>query len=467
MKRILFFCIIYCLDIVCSAQNVYITGSSKEIKGKTVKLYSITDGVSGSEKEEQIVKLSDEDTSFSFAITLSGEKQVLMKIDLMRYSFVAKPGTKYHLNIKEFNFSQDDSLFGYAYGLALPAELTMERFDGINLPMNDVDNYINAFLYDSHRLLFVKDKQTLEAFYQLRDSLIDAYKDNEYISNYIKYEFASIDYGLNLKSRRAMKDSLFAHQPILYDNIGYMDCFQNVFSKYFSKGYKYIKRSDIEQWLASNNYNAFNDALGRDRVLENEVFRELVFLQGMKDAYLDGYFNRDLVKNMLEKFSNTTKFAQHKEIAENLILSLSNINAENTDIKDLKVKDVDGNIRSLNEYITGKPLIVSFVRLDQELSLKELEAIHFCYDSIKDNCNVLTICCSNSYERMFNFIKNNKVGNKYKWDFVYFDNNYDVVEAFHVRTFPTFVLVGKDGKIEKNPMNSPTSGAFLTFKTKK
>ena len=464
MKRTILLGVTLLSCLVSIGQNVFISGSGKNIAGKTIKLYSVADAISGLQKEEQILKLSDEDSTFSFAITLPEEKVVMLKIDLMRYSFVARPGTKYALKVQDFEFTAEDSLYAYSFGLTLPCELTMERYDGINQPIQEVDNALNEFLLDSQRLLFVKDKETINNLYALRDSLITKYQGNDYMQNYITYEFAGIDFALSLKSRKSIKDSLFAHKPILYSNLAYMNCFQNVFSKYFSKGYKFIKRSDIEQWLATNNYNAFNDALGRDNVLENEVFRELVFLQGMKDSYLDGYFDRNLVKNMLGKFAASTKFSQHKTIAENIIQSLGEINAENHDIRDLKVKDIDNETKTLAQYINDKPLIVCFIRLEQEISLKELEGIHFCYDSIKDNCDVLTICCSNNFERMYNFIKNNKVGNKYKWNFVYFDENYDLMESFHIRTFPTFVLVSPQGKIIRNPMDSPSLGSFMEFK---
>ena len=466
MKKLLLVLILFAVQPLVFAQNVYISGEGKDIKGKTVKLYSIADDISEKQKEEQVLKLSEEDSTFSFAITLSGERSVVVKIDFMSYSFVTKPGTKYHLQIDNFSLSKEDSLLGLAYGKVLPCSLTMERYDGINLPMFDVDMVLNDFIVDNQRLLFVKDSSTIASLHSLKDSLIEIYKDNDYIKNYVIYSVANVDYAFAIKSRASLKDSLFAHKPILYNNLAYTDCFKNIFSKYFSKGYKYIKRKDIENWLASKNYNAFNDALGRDKVLENEVFREFVFLQGMKDAYLDSYFDRKLVLQMLEQFVGITKFEAHKQIAQNLVDVLSNINAENSDIKDLEVKDIDGQKVPLNKFIKDKPLIVCFIRFDQEISLKEMEGVYFCYDSIKDYCDVLTICCSDNYEKMYNFIKNNKVGNKYKWDFVYFDNNYDIFEKFHVRTFPTFILINPEGKIVKNPMDSPSLGALLTFKKK-
>ena len=93
------------------------------------------------------------------------------------------------------------------------------------------------------------------------------------MENYINYEFESVLYSFSLKSRLATKQEMFTNSPILYDNIGYMDCFQTIFERYFSLGYKYISRRDMESWLLSADYSAFNDALGRDKVLVNEVFR--------------------------------------------------------------------------------------------------------------------------------------------------------------------------------------------------
>jgi hypothetical protein len=149
---------------------------------------------------------------------------------------------------------------------------------------------------------------------------------------------------------------------------------------------------------------------------------------------------------------------------QNLVKYLSTINAENIGVGDYKVKNLDQEEIELKSFFNGKPMLVAFVRLDDVACLKELESIHFCYDSIKDNLNVLTICLDNSFEKMYNFIRNNKVGNKYRWPFVYFNNNYDMTKAFHLRMFPSFILLNEKGEIKENPVDFPSTGELMKYR---
>lgn len=464
MKKITLFCMMIGLSVLALGQNVHISGEGKDLANKTIKFYCVEDRFSQYVKQEAEVRLSEGQTEFDVSLLLDGVKELIVRVDLMRYSFIAEPGMKYRLEVTDFDFSKEDSLLAFTYGMRLPVKLSAETKDGINVPLAEVDQNLGEFVYENRRLLFMKDSVARDGLLNLRDSLSQKYRDNEYMATYIKYEFESILYSFYLTSRKQCKTEMFANSPILYDNIGYADCFSTVFENYFSKGYKYIKRRDMESWLLSCNYAAFNDALGRDKILANEVFRELVFLQGMKDAYLDGYFNKSLVLKMLDKFQTLTKFDKHRTIAHNMTEYLSAINAANTCVGDYELKDVEGNTCKIGKNFNGKPTLVSFVKLDNIAALKELESIHFCYDSIKNNINILTICCDDNFEKMYNFVKNNKVGNKYRWDFLYFDNNYDMVKAFHLRTFPTFVLIDEKGKIVQNPFESPSFGSLMKYK---
>lgn len=467
MKRVVQLYIIFALSALAFSQNVFVSGSGKDIAGKKIDVYCVEDRLSGLVNLRASTTLQNYDTSFALSFLIDGEKEVMIQVDLMKYSFIAKPGVKYTLKISDFNFSQEDSNMAFLYGMRLPARLEMERYDGLNTPINDVDNILGEYVYENRRMLSVKDSSVKAGLLSLKDSLLVKYKGNEYMEKYIEYEFESVMYSFYLKSRLATKEQMFANSPVLYDNIGYMDCFQTVFERYFSLGYKYISRKDMESWLLGGNYAAFNDALGRDKILVNEVFREMVFLQGMKDAYLDGIFDKNLIINILEKFKVSTKFERHSVIASNLIEYLSTINAKNTNVGDYKVKNLEQEEVELKSFFNDKPTLVAFVRLDDVASLKELESIHFCYDSIKTNLNVLTICLDNSFEKMYNFIRNNKVGNKYRWNFVYFSNNYDMTKAFHLRMFPSFVLLDEKGEIKENPIDFPSSGVLMKYKNDK
>ena len=461
MKRIALLILILSACIILNAQNVFINIKGNNIKGQQLRLSCIDDRLSLLEKNLKSVQLDEETSQTDINVTLDGTKEAVLKIGVREFHFIAVPGNKYFINVLPYNADN----FSFALKEILPVEFSMERNDNINNQIEDVDTCLNNFIAENFRMLSVKDSSVIANLNKIQKDLELKYTTNEYISSYIKYEFASLKDGLSIGNRMKIKEDLFKNSAVLYDNIGYMDCFNTVFSHYFSQGYKFISRQDIEKWLDANNYSAFNDALGRDKILENEIFREFVFLQGMKDAFLEGIFSRERILKMIDKFEMQTKFPEHKKIAANLKEYLCARDFGGKKLKELNVRNINGDKISLNQY-TDKPLVVCLIQLDCTACLKELETIHFYYDSIKENCNVVAICFDNTFEKMYNFVKNSKTGTKYKFPIVHFDYNWQLAEEYNLHFFPTFVLVNTDGTIKRNPMESPSSGSLKQFMNK-
>lgn len=444
------------------AQNVYVNVKGGNMQDKQIRLACIDDRISLCEKNLKTVLCTEDELNADLNVTLDGIKEMILKINMHEYHFLARPGNKYSIEVLPYN----DSVFLFSVKEVLPVRFFSEKDDGINRQTEDADTLLNGFLAENYRLLSIKDSSVVADFDKFEKQLMKKYKDNEYMLSYIKYEFASVRYGLSLTSRLKIKEELFKNSPVLYDNIGYMDCFNTVFSHYFSQGYKFIGRNDIENWLDGVNYNAFNDALGRDKILENEIFREMVFLKGMRDAFTEGVFPRDRILKMIDKFASSTKFPEHKQIAANLKEYLSKKDFKGGKTTDLKVKNINSEVVTLSDY-NDRPLVLCFVQLDCTACLKELETVHFYYDSIKENCNVAVVCFDNSFEKMYNFVNNTRVGSKYKFDFLYFDRNWELAEEFKLHFFPAFVLLNTDGTVARNPMDSPSRGSLKQFMNKK
>jgi phosphate/sulfate permease len=190
-----------------------------------------------------------------------------------------------------------------------------------------------------------------------------------------------------------------------------------------------------------------------------------MLIKGMKDAFTDGLYERQDIIRMLEKIASRTKFEQHKKTALQTIDYLNGISHKGLSIKDFEIKNVMGETQNLQQFIQ-KPLVLNFVKLNDNDSKRELEVVNYMYENIKDNCEVLTVCCDRSLDAMYNFLKNTKIGNRYKWNFAFFDSDYDLLEYFQVKAFPLFILISPDGKVEENPMRNPSEGSLSRFLNK-
>lgn len=461
-KLFLILAILFATDFVF-AQNVSIEGSGSGISGKKIRLSFVEDGISLLEKHLQDYTVAKDDSTFSFAFTLDGVSRIRMRIDSYEYSFLAKPGMVYKMHIGDFNYDLYDSVNTLVYRYILPVTIENLPKEDINNRIADFDMAVSDYILNHRKELFVfRDRKVVDTLYALVQRFEQGEDTNSYFYDYIRYELGSIEYALKLKGRNKLRNELFNNRPIKYYNIGYMDCFNNLFGHYFSKGNDYISRRDLEFWLTTNNYAGLSDALGKDSVLRNEVFRELVFIKGMRDAYSDGDYNGTDVIRMLERFAGQTKFENHRLIAENVIEQLISTSSSGREFMDFKLRDVSDDTVSLSRYLE-KPLVLNFVKLSDISSKRELEVINFLYDSIRNNCEILTISCDRNLDAMYNFLKNTKVGSKYKWKFVHFDSNYELLEYYKVVAFPTFILLSPEGRTEINPMSNPSEGGLSRF----
>lgn len=445
-----------------NCQNIRISGVGENIEGKEIRLLQTLDLLTKYEKE--IDSYFIKDSSFSFELSLEESKIISLRIEAYNFRFIAQPGKNYRLRILPFNYNLSDSINTLFYEVNLP--IIIENENDLNKELYIFDSVINNYLIENSReILVLRNKKLIDSLFKTIEYLKSKTND-EYLKNYIDYSSAVLLYSSRLKSKEQIKRDLFYNKPILYDNLGYMNCFETIYGNYFSKGNKNISTNKLDFWLAKKDYFSIIDTLGIDTLLRNEIFRELVLLQGMKEAYFSkNYINYEVIE-MIKKLSFETKFIEHRRISENLINYLLSKSFKGTKAKDFTLTTIEGKEISLNK-LSNKPSIISFVKLSEIPSLKELNILHNLIDSLKDNYNIITITCDRNMETTYNFKVNSKIGSKYKWDFIHFDNKWSLLEAYNIKVFPTFILVNNQGEILQNPMKNPSEGGLYQLIPKK
>ena len=461
MKKLLFI-ILFLSSVFAYSQNVRVNLTGKGLEGKRVKLSLVEDRLSflRTEKDERLVALGD--SVVNFGVTLDGVSELVISIDAYSYSFLAQPGNVYEMRLNDFDFNLSESFNVLMYNVMLPIEILSPENE-LTSRVIGFDNEVNDYIVKNRRKLYpMRDSVAIAGLYDLKAKFLQGEDASSYFASYVNYEFATLERSLGLRNYNRLRNSLFIDKPILYFNVGYMDCFNNVFDQYFSKGNKFVSQAEIEFWLSTHNYDDFIDALGKDSVLRNEKFRELVFIKGMKDIYSEGYFERVDVLKMLELMAAQSKFEEHRKIALNTVNALLSVSHSGKEFGDFVLKTVSDEEVNLSQYM-DKPLVLNFVKLNDVESKRELEVVHAMYDSISSNCNIITISCDKNLDALYNFAKNTKVGSRYKWQMLHFDGNYDLLEYYKIKAFPMFILISKDGRVVENPMRNPSEGSLLRF----
>jgi len=68
-----------------------------------------------------------------------------------------------------------------------------------------------------------------------------------------------------------------------------------------------------------------------------------------------------------------------------------------------------------------------------------------------DKLVIITVSIDDTYEEMTNYIKNND----YDWIFLHYGNQPNIIKEYDIRGFPTYFLIGPDGKLIFSPAKAP------------
>lgn len=463
---ILFFYFIVLLNFQTMAlnPNVIVRGTAVNGAGKVVDLYGYTDRLTFSEK----LLDSDEikaDQSFELKMFVNYPTLIFIQIENYSQSFFVEPGRTYELYIRRFDWDLDEHRNVFLQPEPLPVEFLNVPSNELNVAIGRIESVIDSFVYENvahFDYKFKPDHKYFDTLAQLVNKIVPD-GDNNFQNRYKRYRLATLRYDLRFATRKKMFDSYVSGQQIMYYDENFMDFFFNLFQSSVSRGNKYVLMSDMVRWVNSGDLTTMLDSLGLDPLLRNEQIRELVALQALKESYDIRGYDRDAVVKMVELLGGRSKFPEHVKLANNLVLNFKNMEV-GAEVPEFELPDVDKNYVSMNDF-KGKWIYLSFVRVGDPNSLREIETLAHFKDSIyakSDNVVFITVACDREFQKMYHFLKNNKKGKAYNWTWLHFNGNFKLLEKYEVVNYPTFLLINPDGKLQYNVTPTPASGFLLS-----
>jgi hypothetical protein len=85
------------------------------------------------------------------------------------------------------------------------------------------------------------------------------------------------------------------------------------------------------------------------------------------------------------------------------------------------------------------------------------------YQNHKDRLTIITIATDPMEDVLRQFLSKNN----YSWKFLYYDNQPEILKEYDIRAFPTYFLIGPDGKLIHSPAASPSENFEQLFETMK
>ena len=471
VRRLLTILCLFLLPALSFAQqNVEIVGTSANAAGRHVELLCYEDMLTMKERliGETVV---DSTGAFRLGCYITYPRLVVVQMECYSQSFYIEPGRRYEVWLPEFRWEQDEERNVYLDPVALPLEFLNLPADELNLKILRFDEAVDSFV-SANRVHFdprFKPKR------QWMDSLQRAVEregwnvksgSSDFFDRYVYFSLAQMRYDMRFASRKQMLGKVLP-QPILYHDECYMRALLDVLGGMVSQGMRKVPKWRLTEWVHRGDLFHYLDSLGTEPLLYDEQLRELAALVALKESYYDPDYDPDEVTHMVQLLAERSKWDEHRKLAKRLVGtefgSRGSAMDEDVTAEPPALPDADRQMVSLDSF-RGKWVYLSFVRVGDPNSLREIEALAYFKDSVyAHNPDVVfvSISCDREFQKMYHFLRNSRRGPRYSWTWLHFDGNYRWLESMGVVSYPTFLLFDPEGRQPYTVTPTPGSGFLL------
>ncbi len=495
MIRILFY---YLLSVVysfwlpitanCYAQNVTIKGNAPSYIGDEFIFYTYSDLITFTDKELCRCNVQN-NSDFLCSFSLSNTVKTFIHLGVYKGIIFTEPNTTYEIILPDKKektiadklnpyFEETEVYFGIlscetaltekfpidAYSEATtrvnpePATIKGKKENELNYLIREFDDLYDDYLNDNFLIIYLKAYGSdVDTVINKIDSLF-SWAENDYFNNYKKYKFAFMRHLAYQRNVKYVTKDYFLNQPVLYNNIAYMDLFVQLYDNYFSFYSKTEdgKRIFVDIAYAKSFYD-LKETLNNNLALANDTFKELVILKGLHDAFYSDNFPKRAILQTLDSVRIQSTIPQHKQIAVNIKKKVTQL-MKGTDAPEFELFDKNSLPVSLSQF-KGKYVYLNFCTTLSFTCKQELELLNKLQEKYKEILEIITISTDEDFKKTIDYFNEHN----YIWTFLHYANEPEVLKKYKIKVFPTYYLIDPDGKLIMSTAPSPDENFELYF----
>ncbi|HNW97423.1 MAG TPA: TlpA disulfide reductase family protein [Bacteroidales bacterium] len=453
MKKNILIILIFLISSSIQAQQVNLKGIVKNVESKTIDVFKYTDMLSYSLEKIASGKI-DTSGKFNFSFKIEETIFTYIKIGTSQAPLYIEPNKTYNLKIScnDCN-SINDKTNPYLDPKIL--EVIIENSDSteLNNMVSKFNNDYDAFIYKNYiTLIKQRNKAKIDSF-RVQVNKKYSIDKNSYFDALVRYRFAAIEQMAQLKSNLTFAKKYFLDQPVLYENTGYMEFFNNFFESYIISVSPNIKAGDLNKTInVLGSFPAFLDSLGKDTILKNEVLREMVAIKSLVKLFYSNQYSPESIIHMLQYLADNTKFPKHKIASENIITLLTKL-IKGSVAPAFSLKDMNGQSYTLAELNKDKYVYLIFWNTWCVPCISDMELIDGLIKKYGTKITFIGISCDKEFMTFYHFMQQNK---KFNFTCLYWGNDTKLLDDYNIKAFPTYFLIDPEGKIYQNPAEAPS-----------
>lgn len=450
MGRFRFVPVLLFLLLSLNARQTTFSGHAPDYAGSVLAFMQSADWFTGWENATGTCTVG-EDGNFTFTTDLETTVQVILPLGPYRGYFFAEPGKEYHLVLpgKE-ELAPEDALNPYYQPEEIHLGLTNFSQDELNMR---IVMFNDAFVpyYEKHvNSLYVKtDMQKLETDIRNMEAPFTK-SDNDYFRAYRNYRYGMLKMLANQQKTRSLSEEYFNGKPVLYHNPAYGDLFNQVFEKYFL----FVGRTEAGKRLytdinESGSYSALMRTLSEAGGFSSDTLKEIIILKQMHDEFYGNQFSRQGILKILDSLEGNTRIAIHRGIAASIRHKITRLLAGYPP-PSFTLSDNQGKVVSLSDF-AGQYVYLNFCTCQSYACLNEFNSLAKMHERLGEKLVILTVATDPMDEVLEKFLAKNQ----YNWTFLLYDRQPGILKEYDIRAFPTYFLIGPDGKLIYSPAPSP------------
>ena len=446
-----------------AAETVF-QGKAISYAGEKMVFLSYSDMISFRETSLASCTISDSG-EFKCTTGLDEIRLIFIKLGVYNCIFYAEPGLIYQLQFpQKREKTEAEQMNPYfeditIHLIAKPVGVTESRAipgerEEINLLIRSFNDAFNPFYYKyvvNAYINAVDQQEIKEALQTITEPFADV--NHPFFKKYMEYRLGLLKhYGAQQSSSKIIAD-YFSGKNVLYHNPAYMELFNEIFYDYFDAFATEYPQVNLPNIINREiNLDKLITQLQKEKAFNNDTLLELVLIKNLSDCFYKETFSKPAILILMDSLYAKTKIAFHKSVISDIKREITRL-LTGSEPPPFKLYDKDSTLIGLDDF-RDRYIYLVFCNSYSYYCIREFELLNDLNSRHSKHLAIITVLVDDNYQSMKDLLK----ANNYSWTFLHYSLHPQIINEYEVKAYPSYYLIGPDGKLIASPAPSPLEG---------
>jgi len=422
-----------------SGQNVKISGSGKGYAGAEMRIFTLTDPITKSYLP--FSRITCDDTgSFVISVPVKGTGTVFIRTGVFNFYLYVTGGKEYRIKMADFiSKPPEEEQNPFFEEVKMIPEVVNDSSDLNNFIRKFDAEYDPAYNRITDRVAFNTKRSEIPLIIEKLNSLTSPGMP-ELFTDFVKFRMIMINMVGSGEYSGRIEDSVMINREFVPGNPAYPDLIEQRYSGYFNSVLNGPFKNDFIKAVSSSSLSDLKKVVLQDGKVANEELREYIILLNLYPAWYDGKIPSENILKLIFSMRSEGSSGYIRDLAGVISERLLSLH-EGYPAPDFVLKDQAGNEKTIAGF-GGKYLLLSFTRSDNAAAMAEYGLLNSWYKKYSANLQVVTILTDSNFASASSRMR--MAG--FNWTMLD-GSDRDMVEYhYNVKMYPSFTLIGPDGK---------------------